>query len=118
MNASMPEGLSVEDRERLLATEDALSKERDEEQRAFLDEQEGMRTAREKSQRMMTAQEEKARQAELERQEQSAQEVSENTVEMVEDVDGGVASMFSSLSYGTDFMSEEDSENSEEQRPE
>ncbi len=118
MNADMPEGLSAADRERLLEKEDSLAKQRDEEQRAFLDEQESMRMAREQSQRMMTEQEEKARQTELERQEQSAQEVSESTSEMVEDVDGGVASMFSSLAYGTDFMSEENQENPEEQRPE
>ena len=118
MNAEIPAGLSAQDRERLLIKEQALAQMRDEEQRAFLDEQEKMRLSREQSQRMMTEQEEKARQTELERQEQSAQQVSEDTVEMVDDVDTGVSSMFSSLAYGTDFLSEPDTENPEEQRPE
>ena len=119
MNADIPEGLSLEERERLLEKEEALARDRDAEQRAFLDEQEKMRLAREKSQRMMTEQEEKARQAELERQEQQAQEVAEGTVEGIEDVDTGVASMFSSLAFGTDFLDAgtESAEEEEEQRP-
>ena len=108
--------LSADEQERILEKEAELAKIRDEEARAFTQEQERMREGRERAQRMLLEQEEKTRETELRRQEGEAAEVTEEMAEEV-DSDTSVASMFSALAYGTESLPE-DAEDPEDQRPE
>jgi hypothetical protein len=117
---NIPAGMSAADRESLLAKESELASIRDQEQRDFLSLQEEQRMAREDNQRVMAEQEESARLAELERLETEGADVAETMEEPI-DKDTGVADMFASLAFGTEFVSDDVDESiaaDEQARPE
>jgi hypothetical protein len=116
---SIPAGMSGAERESLLAKEAELASIRDQEQRDFLSLQEEQRLAREDNQRVMAQQEEESRLAELERLELEGADVAEEMEEPI-DTDTGVADMFASLAFGTEFVgdSEEEAVTDEQVRPE
>ncbi len=117
---AVPAGMTGAERESLLAKESELASIRDQEQRDFLSLQEEQRLAREDHQRVMAQQEEESRLAELERLELEGADVAEEMEEPV-DKDTGVADMFASLAFGTEFVGDSEEEVSSDQgenRPE
>jgi chromatin segregation and condensation protein Rec8/ScpA/Scc1 (kleisin family) len=109
-------GMTLEQRQQLLESEERMSREREKFQREQMLEQESQRRARERAERGMLQQEEQARTAELERLEQEAAGVAEEAVEE-DDVDTSVADMFAALAFGTDFIGDVESEEEEEEGP-
>ena len=116
----IPAGMSAADREGLLEKEGELASIRDQEQRDFLSLQEEQRLSREDSQRLLAQQEEASRLAELERLETEGADVAETMEEPI-DKDTGVADMFASLAFGTEFVSDDEGTTAavnEQERPE
>ena len=117
---TIPAGMSAADREGLLEKEGELASIRDQEQRDFLSLQEEQRLSREDSQRLLAQQEEASRISDLERLETEGADVAETMEEPI-DKDTGVADMFASLAFGTEFVSDDEGTTAavnEQERPE
>ena len=110
-------GLNEDAQRRLMQEEADMDKARRLEERAYQEEQEKARLAREDAQRLLQQQEEEQRLRELEEQEQAGIDVASDLLTDEGDVDTGVADMFASLAFGTEFTSSEE-EAPEEMRPE
>ena len=107
-------GMTSAERQALLKQEEKMAREREDFQRERLANEEDQRQAREKAQRMMAEQEEAARTQEIQRMEAEAAGVVEDAVSE-EEVDTAVSDMFAALAMGTEFISDDEFEDEEEE---
>ena len=99
-------GMTFEERQALLAQEEAMAQEREARQREIMDQQERQRLAREEAERAYAQLEEAERLAELERMEEEGAQTAQD-IEDEGDTDTAMASLFSALAKGTGFTAEQ-----------